>query len=42
MLLKTFETLDFGSFDELSPVAHKNVKELDHLNLTAVWEYVTF
>lgn len=40
-LIKAFANIEFGSFDEFIDLKNKTLKDLEHLNLTAVFESVT-
>lgn len=39
-LIKAFANIEFGSFDEFIDLKNKSLIELEHLNLTAVFETV--
>lgn len=40
-LIKAFANIEFGSFDEFIELKNKTLIDLEHLNLTAVFETVT-
>lgn len=39
-LIKSFSNIEFGSFDEFTELKNNSLIELEHLNLTAVFETV--